>query len=217
MCNRYETSTEVEIERYWAIGRSNPIRPWPTSVHPRSPGPFIRLQSGRPELLIGEWGLIPPFARTRELRYQTNNARSETVAEKPVFRDAWCKGQRCIIPAAAFDEPCWETGHNVWWRFRRADGAPWGLAGLWNTWVDHQTGELVPSYTMLTINADEHPLMRRMHRPNPKRPVAEQDKRSVIAIKRDDVEQWLAGDAGDAQALLRLAPVEIFDAGPVAS
>jgi putative SOS response-associated peptidase YedK len=66
--------------------------------------------------------------------------------------------KRCIIPAASFDEPNWETGKNVWWRFRRADGMPWGLDGLWDTWTDHETGLVWDSYTMLTMNADGHRL-----------------------------------------------------------
>ena len=66
----------------------------------------------------------------------TNNARSEELAAKATYQQPWAKGQRCIIPARSFDEPCWETGKNVWWRFRRSDGALWGLAGLWNTWTD---------------------------------------------------------------------------------
>ena len=204
----------MRFKRYWAIGRSNPVRWW-KDAHPRSLGPFIRMSGGKRELVIGEWGLIPPFAKTRELKYSTNNARCETIAERPVFRDAWRLGQRCIIPAASFDEPRWETGHNVWWRFRRADGDPWDLAGLWSVWTDHQTGELVPSYTTLTINADDHPLMKRMHRTHPDRPANMQDKRSVIAIERSDVDQWLRGTTDDAKALMRLAPVEAFDAAPV--
>lgn len=215
MCNRYVTPAQAEVERFWNAIPRELANPWPAQVFPRAPGPFLRAAAGGAELLLGEWGLIPPFAATRLLRYQTNNARCETVAERPVFRDAWRKGQRCIIPAASFDEPCWETGRNVWWRFRRPDGAPWGLAGLWNTWVDRRTGEVVPSYTMLTINADQHPLMRRMHRANPKRPPEQQDKRSVIPIERADAEQWLAGGMDDARALLRLAGAEAFAAAPL--
>lgn len=67
---------------------------------------------------------------------------------------------------------------------------------------------------MLTLNADAHPLMRRMHKPDPKLGPDEQDKRSVIAIEQSDVDQWLAGTAQEAQALLRLSPVEAFAAGP---
>lgn len=164
--------------------------------------------------MVGQWALIPPWAKTAKLPYSTNNARSEELARKPAFRDAWKQGQRCIIPAESFDEPNWETGKNVWWRFRRSDGDPWGLAGLWNTWVDQQTGEVHESYTMLTINADEHPLMRRMHKPDPKYAPDEQDKRSVIVIEREDEATWLHSTTDDATALLKLAPVSVFDAGP---
>lgn len=217
MCNRYVTPAEAEVERFWNVGRANPPRIWPAAVYPHALGPFVRQSGAGRELVLGPWGMIPPFAATRELRYQTNNARAETVAVKPVFRGAWRKGQRCIIPAASFDEPCWETGQNVWWRFRRADGAPWALAGLWDAWTDRATGEIVESYTMLTINAYQHPLMGRMHRPDPKRSPDQQDKRSVVAIELEDVEQWLTGTESDARTLLRLSPMSVFDARPVAA
>ncbi|WP_321575571.1 hypothetical protein [Delftia tsuruhatensis] len=67
---------------------------------------------------------------------------------------------------------------------------------------------------MLTINADAHPLMSRMHKPDPQLPADRQDKRSVIPIELGDVDQWLAGTVKEASELLRLAPVEVFDAGP---
>jgi len=70
------------------------------------------------------------------------------------------------------------------------------------------------SYTVLTINADAHPLMNRMHKPDPKVGPTEQDKRSVIPIEAGDVDAWLAGTMEQAQALLRLAPVEVFAAAP---
>lgn len=165
---------------------------------------------------MGQWALIPPWAKKAKLPYNTNNARSEELTEKASFKDAWRRGQRCIIPAMDFDEPCWETGKNVWWRFRRADGQQWALAGLWNTWIDRATGEVHESYTMLTINADAHPLMRRMHKPDPKLPTDQQDKRSVIPIELADVDRWLSGTVKDAQTLLQLAPVRIFAAKVVA-
>lgn len=165
-------------------------------------------------MVIGRWGLIPWFAKSAELTYSTCNARSEEVRHKASFKQPWAKGQRCIIPAASFDEPNWESGRNVWWRFRRADGQPWGLAGLWNTWVDPETGELLDSYTMLTLNADAHPLMRRMHKPDPKLGPDQQDKRSVIPIESTDVEQWLLGSTEEAQQLLRLAPAALFEDEP---
>ncbi|MDM0072067.1 SOS response-associated peptidase family protein [Variovorax sp. J31P207] len=220
MCNRYETAEVWEVERFWHIGRHNQL-PWPRQVFPRAPGPFIRRArdaSGyERELVVGQWGLIPWFAKTAKLTFSTNNARSEELAAKATFKDPWKRGQRCIIPAASFDEPNWESGKNQWWQFRRADGDPWGLAGLWSTWTDKDTGEVHESYTMLTLNADHHPLMSRMHKPDPKLPPDQQDKRSVIAIEKGDVDQWLAGTMDEARQLMRLTPVEVFDARPIAA
>ncbi len=158
-------------------------------------------------MVVGQWGLIPWFAKEPKLPYSTNNARSEELASKASYKTPWVRGQRCIIPAWSFDEPCWETGRNVWWRFKRADGKPWGLAGLWNTWVDKSSGEVHESYTMLTVNADVHPLMSRMHKPDPKLPPDQQDKRSVIAIDDEDVDQWLAGTVQESMSLLHAPPV----------
>ena len=218
MCNRYLSPDQGTIAGLWHIdGRTPPVRWTAAEVFPRAPAPFIRAgENRRRDLVIGTWGLIPDFARALPLRFQTNNARSEELAEKPSYRTPWLRGQRCIIPAVHFDEPCWETGRNVWWRFHRADGQPWGLAGLWNTWTDPQTGELVESCTMLTINADAHPLMKRMHKPDPRLAPDAQDKRSVIPIEAADVDQWLFGSRDEAASLLKLAPAELFRAGPAA-
>ena len=51
---------------------------------------------------------------------------------------------------------------------RRADGAPWALGGIWSEWTDPASGEIVPSYSMITINCDDHPLLARLHRPDPR-------------------------------------------------
>ncbi len=207
------------MERFWHIGRGRENRWWAGGdVFPRQPGPFIRRARDDAgysrEAVVGRWGLIPWFSKTPDVKFSTNNARSEELVAKATFKDPWKRGQRCIIPATTFDEPNWETGKNVWWRFRRADGDPWGLAGLWNVWRDPKTGDEVESYTMLTINADAHPLMRRMHKPDPKLGPDQQDKRSVIPIEQSDVDLWLSGTVAEASKLLKLAPVEVFQAGP---
>ena len=216
MCTRYVSPEAAAIERAWHIGRHTP---WQSAeVFPQRPGAFIRAarDSAEParELVIGQWGLVPWFAKSPKLAYSTCNARSEEMANKATFKDSWRHGRRCIIPASSFDEPNWESGRNVWWRFRRVDGEPWGLAGLWNTWVDRASGEMVESYTMLTVNADHHPLMRRMHKPDPKLPPDAQDKRSVIPVAFEDVDLWLHGRTADIRSLLRLDEHQPFEAGP---
>ncbi len=217
MCNRYISPEAGDIERHWHLGGRTPWRGG--EIFPRTPGPFIRAArdevDARLELVVGQWGLIPWFAKEAKLPYSTNNARFEGIEAKASFKQSWARGQRCIIPATTFDEPNWESGKNVWWRFRRADGVPWSLAGLWNTWTDKATGELVESYTMLTLNADAHPLMRRMHKPDPKLGPVEQDKRSVVAVDLPDVDAWLHGTVAQATSLVRLTPMEDFDAGPM--
>lgn len=216
MCTRFIPPEQAEIERFWLIGRQNPPRWWKADVFPRKPGPFIRQSkdAGAPELVIGQWSLVPSSERSTLLPYSTNNARIERVATARTYKEPWARGQRCIIPAEVFFEPCWESGKNVWWTFRRADGNPWGLAGLWNTWTDKLTGEIVETFTMLTQNADAHPIMNRMHKPDPKLPPDQQDKRSIVAIERGDFEQWLAGTLEDAKALIKLTPPDAFDAEP---
>lgn len=215
MCNRYVSPKEGEIERFWQIGGRNPPRWWEPVLAPRRQGPFIRSGMGGRELVVGQWELIPFFADSPKLAYSTNNARFEGIEQKASYKHPWLHGQRCLIPAWSFDEPCWESGKNVWWRFKRADGLPWGLAGLWNTWTDKTTGEIFESYTMLTINADAHPLMSRMHKPDPKLPDDQQDKRSVIAIEMDSVDAWLSGTREDVARLIRPPDVDLIEAGPV--
>ena len=217
MCTRYISPDAGDIERHWHVGARDPMR-WAHDMFPTYQGAFIRADrpSSAParELAVGQWALIPWFAKERTLKYPTCNARSEELAAKASYKHPWARGQRCIIPAAAFFEPCWETGRHQPWRFTRSDGAPWGLAGLWATWTDPASGELVESYTMLTINADGHPLMGRMHRPDLKRPPEQQDKRSVVPIEPEDVDCWLHAPQAQAAALVRLAPAELYDAAP---
>ena len=218
MCTRYISPEAGDIERHWRVGARSPPS-WPRDMFPRYQGPFIRAARDstayQRELVVGQWALVPWFAKVAKLPYPTCNARSEELSAKASYKLPWARGQRCIIPAQAFFEPNWESGKHVPWCFTRSDGAPWGLAGLWNTWVDKASGEVVESYTMLTINADAHPLMKRMHKPDPQLGPDQQDKRSVIVIEPEDIDLWLTAPTAQAQQLLRLAPVEVFDAQPV--
>ena len=218
MCTRYISPETGDIERHWHIGSRTPQR-WVHDVFPGYQGVFIRAAKNSAacerELVVGPWGLIPWFAKERKLKFPTSNARSEELSAKASYKQPWARGQRCIIAARAFFEPNWETGKHVPWRFLRSDGAPWGLAGLWNSWTDPSSGEVLESYTMLTLNADAHPLMRRMHRPDPKRPPEHQDKRSVVPIESEDVDRWLHAPVAQAAQLVKLAPVELFVAEPV--
>lgn len=164
------------------------------------------------ELMVGQPGLIPWFAEMPTLTYSTCNARSEEISQKLTYQDPWRYGKRGIIPAFSFEGPCCETGRNVWWRLWRADGKPWGLAGLWNTLIDEASGDIHESHIMLTINADAHPLLAGMHVPDSNLGPNRRGNRSVITVSREGVYPWLYWTIEGALHLLRFKPAEHFDA-----
>jgi len=125
MCNLYHLSPTAEISNYFKAQVHDELPQG--AVGPFGQGVFIRQQGGRRQALPGQWGMIAPRAsqaRPASRAILTNNARIESVAERPTYRDAWRGNRRCIIPAQSYQEPNWETGRNVWWQMRRIDGLP---------------------------------------------------------------------------------------------
>lgn len=159
------------------------------------------------EWLPGMFGLIPHWGDPTKLFRMTYNARTETVAEKPSYRNAWRKRQFGLIPVESFFEPNYETGKAVRWRIQRADGAPFALAGIWERRLGDQ-GPAHWSFAMLTINADSHPLMKQFHKPG-------DEKRSVVVLDPEDHEPWLhARTEAEARSLLQLFDAEAMVAVP---
>ena len=135
------------------------------------------------EALIGLFGLVPHWATDTKITRSTYNCRSETAAVKPSFRDAYKRQQRCIIPADAFYEPDWRTGKAVSTRIEHVNGEPLGIAGLWSSWKDPKDG-WCHSFSMLTLNADAHPLMNQFHKPT-------DEKRMVAILPPQRYHEWL--------------------------
>lgn len=230
MCNRYHPARADEMAYFREVfGLQDVPRGhigdplFPRDIGPFGQGAFVRPARDATSLesVTGQWGLIGWFAKTpvpvKKLGQRpvlTNNARLETVHQLPTYKHPWARSQRCIIPAWSYVEPNWETSKNQWWRFRRADGEPWGMAGLWNTWIDPTTGEVHESYTMVTLNCDHHPLLNRMHRPDPERPATMQDKRAVVPLHPSAFEAWLHGTIEQAKVALQLPHVDDYQAGP---
>jgi putative SOS response-associated peptidase YedK len=73
----------------------------------------------------------------------------------------WRNAQKCIVPVQAFYEPDWQSGKVIATRFELASGEPMGIAGLWSRWTDGD--RVIYSFTMLTVNADAHALMKHYH------------------------------------------------------
>jgi putative SOS response-associated peptidase YedK len=153
------------------------------------------------EAQVGSFGLIPAWSRDTKIARHTYNARSETVAEKPSFRDAWRRAQHCIIPVDAFFEPDWRSGKAVPTRIRAADGQPLGVAGLWSWWKNPVTGEPLHSFTLLTINADPHPLMQQFHKPG-------DEKRMIVILPPDRYDDWLQAGPKESGDFLQPYPAE---------
>ena len=123
----------------------------------------IRMRAGEGRgLSLLHWGLIPSWAKQRSIAYRMINARSETAHEKPAFRRA-LRARRCIVPADGFYE--WqqpaapESGgkapKKVPHYFRHSEAEALAIAGLWETWTDRATGEVVESCTLLTTEANK--------------------------------------------------------------
>ena len=152
------------------------------------------------EALVGSFCLIPHWAKDNKIARHTYNARSETVAEKPSFRDAWLKVQHCIVPIQTFFEPDWRTGKAIPTQIGLANGEPMGVAGLWAKWRSPE-GETVHSFTLLTINADEHPFMRNFHKP-------QDEKRSIVILESNRFDAWLCASMQESQGFLKAWPAE---------
>lgn len=151
------------------------------------------------------FGLLPPWAKDPKFARKTYNARAETVAELASYRRPWRLRQYCLVPATGFYEPNYESGRAERWLVRRIDGDPFALAGIWETRRD-EAGRLGWSFSMLTINADAHPLMRRFHAPG-------DEKRSVVVVAPTAWRAWLlAASEDEARALLRPFPAAEFTA-----
>lgn len=208
MCSHYQAIKDRE--RFFRLFGVHPPDPegkydmWPgyTGVMVRRPRAADAGDDAVPpvEAVSGLFGLLPHWAKDARLARNTFNARSETAHEKPSFRDAWRRAQHCIIPAEAIFEPDWRSGKAVATRITRADGEPMGIAGLWSWWRAPD-GTTVHSFTMLTINADDHALFRNMHKPG-------DEKRMVVILPRGAYSDWLDAGANDTREFLRPYPAD---------
>jgi putative SOS response-associated peptidase YedK len=204
MCSHYEAPTIEQLELAFGI---EPFEQGKLDLWPGYAGPFLRNieATGDPnespiEVLQGSFGLIPSWSKDTKIARRTYNARSETVAEKPSFRSAWKYAQHCIIPAAAIYEPDWRSGKAIPTRIERGDGGPMGIAGLWEQWKNPE-GKTVHSYTMLTVNADDHEFMRNYHRP-------EDERRMVVILPKGLYRDWLTAPASESMEFMRRYPAD---------
>ncbi len=150
------------------------------------------------------WGLIPSWAKDKRIGYRMINARAESIAQKPSFRDAF-KYQRCLVPADVFYE--WMVGPDgkkYPYAVGLKDERPFGFAGLWDRWQDGS--KIIESCTIITTNANE--LLKPIH------------KRMPVILPQTEYERWLDPSTQNPaafQPLLKPYDSEAMTAYPVST
>ena len=199
MCGRYTLATPdpSQLRARWPIGERLEVR----RRYNVAPGDdvlaVVRPREGEPEGALLRWGLVPYWASDpTQIGVKTINARAETVAERPAFRDAFAR-RRCLVVADGFYE--WSAGTPHW--ITRADGAPFAFAGLWASWRPRGSDDVEPLRTCTIVTTAAAGAVRDLH-----------DRMPVILDPADEA-HWLdpATEADDLHALLGPAgpPLEV--------
>jgi len=176
---------------------------WPEETWKDYAAPIVRAAPGlAPQACVAGYGLVPRRHIPPDVKpFDTMNARAESLVERRSFAPAWRRLQLCAVPMLWFYEPCYESGRAERTAIGMLDEAPFWVAGLWREWQEPDGG-MASTFTQLTINADTHPLMRRMHRPG-------DEKRSLVILPHEQVRDWLTcRDMDSAQRFLRHYPAE---------
>ena len=144
------------------------------NVAPASDVLVVRDEVGTPVAARLRWGLVPHWSRDPAIGAKLNNARAETVAAKPSFRDAF-RRRRCLIPASGFYEWRREADHKQPYYVFPAEGELFAFAGLWESW----RGPERVLETCAIVTTDANAAMQPIH-----------DRMPVILAK-DDYARWL--------------------------
>lgn len=187
MCGRFAITLPPDAVRAYFKYVEQPNFPPRTNIAPTQPIPIIRMEreadgKAARHFTLVRWGFLPGFVKDPKDFPLIINARSETAATKPSFRNAF-KRRRCIIAADAFYE--WRRDKagkgkskkpSVPFLIRRRDGAPMAFAALWETWTG-PNGEEMDTACILTTQANG--LMAPIH-----------DRMPVI-LEPEDFDSWL--------------------------
>lgn len=216
MCTNFVPSRGAVLNERFGV--TEPDVKFRDEAYPGYLAPIVRHDSNaQRQCEAAVFGLIPSWSKDGKNYRFCYNARSETVATKPSFRGAWRKRQFCIVPVQAFYEPSYESGKAVRWRIEQTNGEPMALAAIWESWrrpapsdtgkrvgpsdLDRLDGtadkDWVSSFSLLTVNADEHPTMRQFHR-------REDEKRSVVLLSPEAIDLWLNSDEHSVESWPRI-------------
>lgn len=194
MCVRFEAIGDAAW-REEKLGAK--VRPT-GSMFPGYDGAVVIREANQRLPMDARWGLVPYWAKDLKIAKQTYNARCETVAEKPSYRDAF-RRRRCLVPASAF----YERWDKHWWRISMKDEEPFIMAGLFEP---SNVISPVPTFTIITTE--------------PNALVGEFHDRMPVILALEEIDEWLdpKTPALALHKLLRPCPDELLhfvDAGPV--
>jgi putative SOS response-associated peptidase YedK len=164
------------------------------NIPPTSDIPVVRTVDGNRQLSLMRWGLLPSWTKDIKKAPMLNNARAETVTEKPSFSSAY-KHRRCIIPATGFFEWLTEGKNKQPFYFHRPDGKLLAFAGLWETWNN------IDTCTIVTTGPNE--VMEPVH-----------DRMPVI-LGDNDYSEWLDTNKPNPSHLLAPCPASEITSYPV--
>ena len=167
------------------------------NISPTETVPVVRAEGGRHEVVGLRWGLVPAWAKGPGDVPLMINARSESLDERPAFRDL-LGTRRCVVPADGFYEWRTEEGRRQPYHIRRRDGRPMALAALWDRW------DRLESVAVVTTDANE--LLRPLH------------DRMPVVLSRDEALEWIDVEESDFErlrAFLRPCDPERLEAFPV--
>ncbi len=199
MCGRYTITTPpAALRRLFAFLNLPNLAPrW--NVAPTQAAPVVRLTPAGRALHLLRWGLIPAWAKEPNNSAPLINARADTVATKPSFREAF-RSRRCLVPADGFFEWRIEQGRKQPYCIALEGGAPFAFAGLWEAW--RGPAETIESFAIVTTEAND--ALRPLH------------ERMPVILPPEAYEGWLAGAPAEAHKLLRPLPSDQVAFQPVA-
>jgi putative SOS response-associated peptidase YedK len=158
-----------------------------------------------------EWKIVPPVAQRslipgwwnkplREMKLATFNARSDSVADKPIFAESFAK-RRCLIPASGYYEWVTTPGGKQPYYFTRRDRQIITIAGIQDGWTDPDSRERLRSCAMVITDANKF--------------MADIHDRMPVILEPKDFEQWERGNVKDAAALMKPADDDLLNKRPV--
>jgi putative SOS response-associated peptidase YedK len=202
MCGRYELHTHPAALAL-AFGLTHPpALAARYNIAPMQNVPIVRRNAaGERELVQVRWGFVPRWAKDPSIGARMINARSETVAERPAFRNAYQR-HRCLLPADGFYE--WRQGAvgKQPMRIARVDGQSFGMAGLYERWLSPE-GDVLDTCAILTTRANAR--LRALH-----------DRMPVI-VPPEHYDQWLDAANHEVDELFAPAPDDALSAHPVST